>query len=99
MASAEDMATRTFTDACILGATVKTTGYCGGDNSITEFVLEDLGGTNMQASFTEDEENRIKITVRGDAELRVLIQALRFGAEALEALCHVARDAPVMDCE
>jgi len=103
MATTErNSATRTFTDVCILGATVRTTGFCGGDGGhagITEFILEDLGGTNIQASFTEDEETRIKITVRGDAELRVLVQALRFGAEALEALCHVSRDAAVMDCE
>ena len=105
----ENTATRIFNDMCVLRATVSTTGYCGGDSGHgghTEIVLDDLGGTDIQASFSADfddtprgdADRRVTIKLGGDAELRVIIQALRFSADALEALCRVSRDAPFLEC-
>lgn len=110
MTASGNSATRTFEDACILRATVSTTGYCGGDSGHggrTEIVLDDLGSTEIQASFMEElsirpgeyVDRRITISLGGDAELRVIIQALRFSAEALEALCTVSRDSPPLGCQ
>jgi len=85
----ENSATRTFYSACILRATVSTTGYRGGDSGHggrTEIVFEDLGGTDIEATFNENPEKRLTIRLGGDAELDVIIDALRFSADALELL-------------
>lgn len=98
----ENNATRTFVDMCILRATVSTTGYCGGDSGHggrTEIILDDLGNTDIDATVTETPDKRIAIQLGGDAELRVIIQALRFSADALEALCRVSRDAVTFDSD
>jgi hypothetical protein len=78
-----------FTVVCILRATVLTTGYCGGDSGHggrTEIVVEDLGSTDIEASFSEAGGKRVTLRLGGDAELRVIIDSLRFVAEMLENL-------------
>jgi len=106
MTSIENRATRTFEDACILRATVATTGYQGGDaghGGQTKIVLDDLGNTDIEASFVEeviptpggDVLRRLAINLGGDAELRVIIKALRFSADALEALAKGSENEPI----
>jgi len=78
-----------FSDACILRTIVSTTGYCGGDTGHggrTEIVFEDLGGTDIEASYSEQEGKKVTISLGGDAELRVIIDALRFAADSLEKM-------------
>ena len=82
----DDKAERTFNDACILRCSVETTGFQGGDSGHggrTTVRLEDLGGCDLSGSVANE---MVTIAVGGDAELRVLIQALRFAADSLEAL-------------
>jgi len=80
---------RSFTSMCTLRTTVRTTGFCGGDSGHggrTEVIFEDLGATDIEAKYQEYPEKQVVLRVGGDAELRVLIQALRFSADALELL-------------
>jgi hypothetical protein len=49
-------------------------------------VFEDLGGTDIEASYTEQGGKRVTIALRGDAELRLIIKALRFAADSLEKM-------------
>lgn len=77
---------RQFSDACILEVQVQTNGLQGGDaghGSHTVVALRDLGGTDLSVRFDESSRGAI-IEVQGDAELRVLAQALRFAADALD---------------
>jgi len=79
---------REFTDACILRATVGTTGYRGGDSGHggrTEIVFEDVGGTDMELSRIGP-DGSVTISFGGDAELRLAIRAFRFVADSLETL-------------
>ncbi len=85
--------TREFSDACILRATVSTTGFCGGDGGHgghTLIELEDLGSTDISCELSEAPSKgvykKVAISLGGDAELRVIIKALRFAADSLEAL-------------
>jgi hypothetical protein len=86
----ENFATRTFQDANILRITVATTGFCGGDTGHggrTVITIEDLGSTDIDASFEDtDTGRRLEIRLGGDAELRTIILALRFAADALDSL-------------
>lgn len=78
-----------FSAECIFKTTVSTTGYCGGDSGHggrTSITFEDLGGTDISVEFSETPRTRISINVGGDAELRLMIRALRFAADQLNSL-------------
>lgn len=82
-------ASREFCDACVLSTTVRTTGYRGGDSGHggrTEIVFEDRGGTDISAGCTDGGGRKVTIRLGGDAELRLIIAALRFAADSLERL-------------
>lgn len=77
--------------ANILGVSVATTGYCGGDSGHggrTYFSLEDLSSTDMSVRFTPDEmsNGKLEIMLGGDCELDSFIEALRWAADKLEEL-------------
>jgi hypothetical protein len=103
---------RTFISECILRATVATTGYCGEESvcgSHTKIVFDDLSHTYVDSSFSgeiiEDKallgdkriQKRIVIELVGDAEISAMIKALRFSAEALEALVKGSDENPMCD--
>ncbi len=78
-------------DANVLGVEVGTNGYMGGDTghgSRTFIRIENLGGTDMNAQVVYDEHTldakSVTIKLGGDAELRTMIEALKFIVETLE---------------
>ena len=76
---------KTFTDACILNVKVGTNGYHGGDaghGSKTYLEIE-LAGSEIEV---DDIKGKVEIRLAGDAELRTIIQGLKFAANSLELL-------------
>lgn len=80
-----------FTDACVLGVTVGTTGLKGGDTGHggkTFATFEDLGSSYMRVSIDGSEYLRevkkITIAFGGDAELGNFIEGLRFALSQLK---------------
>lgn len=78
-----------FRDAAAFHAEVRSTGLRGGDaghGGITQLALTG-DGTDWRVQTKVDPSGsleRLDLEVRGDAELRVLAQALRWTAEQLE---------------
>jgi hypothetical protein len=86
-----------FTDACHLGVSIETTGFCGGDaghGGRTSVVFRNEGAMAMEGmvsgqqggSHAEHEAEEVVLTVAGDAELAVLIDGLRWAADELARL-------------
>ena len=81
-------------DCNILGVTVATNGYGGGDSGHggrTYFCLEDLDSTDISARVTTDHfgyTQKVEIMLGGDAELETFIEALRWAADNLERLAN-----------
>lgn len=75
----------------MLGVSVTTNGYQGGDSGHggrTYFSLEDLGSTDIDARVTinKDGNTKVEIMLGGDSELDSLIDCLRWAADRLEVL-------------
>ena len=75
----------------ILGVTVATNGYQGGDSGHggrTYIRLEDLSSTDIDArvSVGPDTNSKVEIMLGGDSELDSVIEALRWAADKLEEL-------------
>jgi hypothetical protein len=72
-------ASTTFIDACILGVSLTTNGFQGGDaghGGETLLTLKDQSSTAMD--LINVEEGQFTIRFRGDAELRVLARAIHY---------------------
>ena len=75
----------------ILGVTVATNGYQGGDSGHggrTYIRMEDLSSTDIDArvSVGPDTNSKVEIMLGGDSELDSVIEALRWAADKLEEL-------------
>ena len=75
----------------ILGVTVATNGYQGGDSGHggrTYIRLEDLSSTDIDArvSVGPDTNSKVEVMLGGDSELDSVIEALRWAADKLEEL-------------
>ena len=75
----------------ILGVTVATNGYHGGDSGHggrTYISFEDLCSTDIDAIVTygQDTNAKVEIMLGGDSELDSMIDALRWAADKLEDL-------------
>ena len=82
---------KSFSSACILEATVATTGLMGGDSGHggrTVLRLVDKGGTDIKVVPVRNglSNGGLELHFGGDCELLNLIDALRFSADALEEL-------------
>jgi hypothetical protein len=91
-----DLHTDAFGEFNVLGVTVGTNGYQGGDSghgSRTYICLEDLGSTDIDAavSLNHDGYTKVEIMLGGDSELDSLIDTLRWAADRLEALKNTHR--------
>lgn len=82
---------KSFSSACILEATVATTGLRGGDSghggrTVLRFV--DKGGTDIKVVPVRNglANGGVELHFGGDCELLNLVDALRFSADALEEL-------------
>jgi len=79
-----------FSDSCILRVAAGTTGYRGGDTGHggrTRIELENVAGADISFKVRERDgegEKRLIINLGGDAELRVIIEALEFIAGVLK---------------
>lgn len=84
-------------DANIIKLTVGTTGPQGGDaghGGVTKFKLEDEGGTYLVANVVDTwgqdisivGPKSVEIMVRGDAEMRTLIDSLELAARTLRRI-------------
>lgn len=71
-----------YVDACILNFIVKTNGPQGGDGGHGGFTALEFSGPGFQVGVSVDEET-VVLRVLGDAESRVLAQALRDAADFL----------------
>ena len=74
-----------FPDACILNVKVGTNGFMGGDagHGSKTYLEFELSGSEFEIDKSKD---KIVIQVKGDAELRTMIQGLSFAAKSLELL-------------
>lgn len=76
-----------FVDCNILGVSIGTTGYKGGDTGHggrTIFSLTNVSSTDMRVSINDGEvvdADSIKIIFGGDAEMDTFTKALMFAAE------------------
>lgn len=91
-----DLHTDAFGEFNVLGVTVGTNGYHGGDSghgSRTYICLEDLGSTDIDAavSLNHDAYTKVEIMLGGDSELDSLIDTLRWAAGRLESLKNTLR--------
>lgn len=73
----------------IIGATVATTGYQGGDSGHggrTYICIEDIADSDLHARVTElpSGSTKFEIIAGGDSELDTLIESLRWAADTLE---------------
>lgn len=81
---------REIIDANILSVEAGTNGYQGGDSghgSRTYIRISDEGGTDILANVIKDKFGDtigIEIALGGDAELSIMIEALKFITRALE---------------
>ena len=80
-----------FGDFNVLGVSVTTTGYKGGDSGHggrTYLSLENLGSTDIDARITTNRDGNLKVEIMlgGDSELDSLIDSLRWAADRLDAL-------------
>lgn len=87
-------AEKEFVDCNILGVSVETTGYCGGDGGHGGrhvLRLEDLSSTSMEMVETGayGAGHTIELVFCGDSELKTLIDGLRWAADALEQLASI----------
>ena len=78
----------------ILGVTVATNGYQGGDSGHggrTYIRLEDLSSTDIDArvSVGPNTNSKVEIMLGGDSELDSVIEALRWAADKLEELKNI----------
>lgn len=87
----DDVMSASFTNMCVLGVKVGTTGYKGGaanHGGKTFVTFEDLGSSNMMVSIDGSEYLRevekITIAFGGDAELGNFIKGLRYALSQLE---------------
>jgi hypothetical protein len=74
-----------FTNCNILGVTLEHNGIKGGDLGHGGFVsitIEDLAGTYMEVN--DMEADKVKITLKGDAERETLLEALKMIVTELE---------------
>jgi hypothetical protein len=74
-----------FTNCNILGVTLEHNGIKGGDAGHGGFVsitIEDLAGTYMEVN--DNEADKVKITLKGDAERETLLEALKMIVTELE---------------
>lgn len=86
-----DLQSETFGAFNVLGVSVTTTGYQGGDSvhgGRTYISLEDLGSTDIDARITSNKDGNTKVEIMfgGDSELDSLIDSLRWAADRLEEL-------------
>lgn len=73
-----------FASANILEVEVGTTGFRGGDTghgARTYFKLENLGGTDMTVSVTD---NGVIIELGGDTEITTFVDALEFAVNIIK---------------
>ena len=75
----------------ILGVTVATNGYQGGDSGHsgrTYICFEDLCSTDIDAvvSYGQDTNAKVEIMLGGESELDSMIDPLRLAADRLEEL-------------
>lgn len=83
---------RVFAGVCFLRCAVQSTGLCGGDSGHggwSRVHLSDLGSTDLRGSIGGDlptSTEQVVIEVGGDAELRVLADALLWAAQQLAGL-------------
>ena len=73
----------------VLGITVATNGYQGGDSGHggrTYISIEDLGSSDMDAkvSCNFNGNAKVEIMLGGDSELDTIIESLRWAADRLE---------------
>ncbi len=74
-----------FCDACILSISINTTGIQGGDaghGGHTSVLLEFDGSGTLEVDFNQNQQ-RVKIAVGGDAELRTLANAMVWAGRIL----------------
>ena len=79
MTPADTSSNASFSDACILRANFETNGFQGGDaghGGETRITFLDEGGTAMD--LVDMKEGSFTMRFKGDAELRVLAQAIHF---------------------
>lgn len=75
----------------VIGATVATTGYKGGDSGHggrTYICIEDVADSDFHARASQlpSSTSKLEIMAGGDSELDSLIEALRWTADTLERL-------------
>lgn len=73
----------------VLGVTVATNGYHGGDSGHggrTYISIEDLGSTDMdvKVSTNFNDNTKVEFMLGGDSELDTIIESLRWAADRLE---------------
>ena len=87
-----------ITDTCCMKFSAGTTGFKGGDSghgSRTTICIQDIGGSDIRIKDKTDMTNfsngSVAIAVGGDAELRLLIDGLRWMADTLENKANIEK--------
>ena len=81
----------------VLGTTVGTNGYQGGDaghGGRTYICFEDLANTALEARVSKSEygNTKVEILLGGDSELGCIIDSLRWAADTLESIANHSRE-------
>src|SRR4051794_4241246 len=79
----------TFDDACILGASVETNGFQGGDSGhggYAELVLTDDAGCGIELKPGANNDVIVRIHAAGDSEMRVFAESLEWAGRRLREM-------------